>query len=928
MANRKRQCLIAVLNLILCASFLYACWNGSNLRDPTAQSEFLSADTGGRIYGIDAGVAGVEEDLNQTEEVEREIEEADIIKIEGTNLYILSQYRGLTICDVSWPDHPSISGRSPINGEPIEMYIRGDYAYVIVSVLQEPVYGPLEDAVAPDSSASQSRVEVVNIADASNPRPAGTLDLKGRVTDSRIVGDILYVVSSEEPVYYCYISAPDERNVYVASLDLSDPGNIFEADRVDFGGSARYIHVTEEAIFIASDPSDYSYNSMNIAYVDISDSGGAIRKRGSFDVQGRIQDEFKMDYSGGYFRVCTYDSDEGGLSRLYVIDVTDPDVPREAGSVELGRGEQLFATRFDGNRAYMVTFERKDPLWLIDLSDPAAPQIKGELIVPGWSTYIQPMGDHLVALGVDNTNGWRVSVSLFDVADPDQPALTERVSFGESDGWNWTVAYQDVKSFTVLEDMGLILLPYTTSSYSDGRYRIENRLQLIDYSPSDLDARGWVTQKGNVLRGRTFSDRLFSVSTEELQVIDASDRDNPRVTAGLSLAVNAVGFAPLENGYGVQVTESSGDFTLQAVSPDDPESVVGEIAFGDAGYSSHFVNGNLVYIVANHYGSEPYQYVYTTSVTVFDFSTPTSPTRRGTIEIEGNYDNPVRLGDATVKYPYNYSREIVQVKEDLLTFARVDPYYYGEYDDELLIVDLSDPDCPALVARHLIEERDVSGFFAESGVLYYSYALEAKNDDQGRPQLKYFLGRIDMTNPAHPASLPAINIPGICLGMDETAAYAYTIDSQWAPGGNDYFVEYTFNAVWIGGDTAYLMGETKLSEYYSRFMIADGLAYIGRDTWWYYEGTSDLIIIDLTDPENLLKYENELQVCGASLIGAKNRTAFLSMWDGIGCYDVHNPGSPELTEFRYGYTWIGRITFYNDRAFLPLGYYGVWVKNV
>jgi uncharacterized secreted protein with C-terminal beta-propeller domain len=507
--------------------------NSTTSPDVTAkQFEFLSADTGGIYRSGDEVMAppyfADAADQNQSEEVKREIEEADIIKIEGTSLYILNQYRGLTVCDVSRPDSPTISGRSRIDGEPIEMYIRDDYAYVIVSVPQSPVYGILktDDTVAPALTRAQSRIEVVNIADASNPRSLGALNLKGRITDSRIVGDILYVVSTEEPAVVTtnagddgYVSAaPDQRDVYVASVDLSDPGNIREADRVDFGGSARYIHVTEEAIFVASDPSDYSYDSMNVTYVDISDPGGAIRKRGSFDVRGRIEDEWKMDYIGGYFRVCTYEWKDGGVSRLYIIDVTDPDTPRGTGSVEVGRGEQLFATRFDGDRAYLVTFERKDPLWVIDLSDPTQPQIKGELIVPGWSTHIQPMGDHIVALGVDDTGGWRVSVSLFDVANAERPALIERVSFGDSDGWSSTTAYQDVKSFTVLEDMGLILLPYTTSSYTNGRYKSENRLQLIDYSPKDLDARGWVTQKGAVLRGRSFSDRLFSVSAEELQV--------------------------------------------------------------------------------------------------------------------------------------------------------------------------------------------------------------------------------------------------------------------------------------------------------------------------------------------------------------------------------------------------------------------------
>jgi hypothetical protein len=693
---------------------------------------------------------------------------------------------------------------------------------------------------------------------------------------------------------------------------------------------------------------------MNDTYVDISDPGGAIRKRGSFDVRGRIADEWKMDYSEGYFRVCTYEWNDGGVSRLYVIDVTDPDAPRETGSVEVGRGEQLFATRFDGDRAYMVTFERKDPLWVIDLSDPTQPQIKGELIVPGWSTHIQPMGDHLVALGVDDTGGWHVSVSLFDVADAERPALVERVSFGDSGGWSSTTAYQDVKSFTVLEDMGLILLPYTTASSTRGRYQSENRLQLIDYSPTDLEARGWVTQKGAVLRGKSFSDRLFSVSAEELQVIDASNRDNPLVTASLPLAINVVDYTPLANGHGARVVESGGDYTLQAVPVGDPENPVGEIAFDQSGYSSHFVNGNLVYIVANNYGTPydrvdagadfaPYPNEYTMSVTVFDFSTPTSPRKRGTIKIEGNYYTPMPLADGTVMSPLYSNGEIVQVKRDVLAFVMMNSYRYYPYYAEpgtdaktqdgeeffqgLLIVDLSDPDRPELAARHRVEERDASGLFAKSGVLYYSYAMEAEDDDQGRSLVKYYLGRVDMADPTNPESLSPINIPGICLGMDATGKYAYTIDNRWTLE-KDHSVEYTFNAVWIDDNTSYLLGEVKLSKYYNRFGIADGFAYVSDYSWWCCGETSKLIVIDLTDPENLEKHETELPVSGPIFLGAKNRTVFLSMLGGVGSFDVRNPGSPELTDFRYGYSWTGRVTFSDDMAFLPMGYYGLWVKNL
>ncbi len=959
MSAQIHQYMKTVFVFIFSTAFFFACSNGDGPDTPDEltglQSEFISADVNnarGNFLMEDAAGEAPEPDAE-----EREIEEADIVEIDGTDLYILNAYRGLAICDVSVPDSPSITGRCPINGEPIEMYIRDGKAYVIVSVPQAVLYaeqGAAEE-IAPFPFETVSRLVVVDVADASNPRIVDTLDLEGRVTDSRIVGDILYVVSSETEWLYFDVRTEDGTstvaadevaaiapsggaNVYVAAVDLSDAGDIAEVDRVDFGGSARHIHVTEAAIFIASDPLDYGSDSMTITYVDISDPAGEIQTRGEFDVLGTIQDEFKMDCDGGYFRVCTYQWDSGtrGLSRLYVFDVSDPDAAVEVGSLELGEGEQLFATRFDGDRAYMVTFEQKDPLWVIDLSDPANPEIKGELEVPGWSTHIQAMGDHLVAMGIDDTeNQWRVAVSLFDVTDPEAPSLTERVSFGEGGGWSWSTASHDVKSFTILEEMELILLPYTTSFYNDGLYRTENRLQLIDYTPDDLTARGWVTQKGSVLRGRSYEDRLFSVSTEELQVIDASDRDNPRVSADLTLAENVVDFIPLENGFGVKVTESGGEYALWAVDADFPEEVASETDLGDFSYTTHFVNGNLVYLVESRYGGWLYldgavreegadTYEHMTTVTVFDFTSPGAPVQRGTIDLEGYFNRPVLLEASFMMYPYSYGEEIVQVGDDLLAFVTLNPW--DDIDDAVSIVDFSDPDAPVLAARHPVEEENATGFFADAGVLYYSYSEDAEDDGEGRAQIRYYLGRIDMADPADPEDLPGINIPGICLGMDETGVTAYTIDNQWLPD-NESDVAYTFNAVRIEDDTAYLMGETTLSQYYSSFMIADGLAYVGGYSWWWFSG-GGMIIIDLSDPENLEQYDTGLPQYVTNILGARERTAFFSMWSGIGCYDVQDPGSPELTDFRYGYTYNSRVAFSGGRAYLPMGYHGLWVKEI
>jgi hypothetical protein len=145
------------------------------------------------------------------------------------------------------------------------------------------------------------------------------------------------------------------------------------------------------------------------------------------------------------------------------------------GSLEkLAIGEEVKSARFIGDRGYLVTFERRDPLHTLDLSDPRNPLEVGTLIVPGFSTYIVPMdADHLLTVGQyipeDDPFGSRgVQLSIFDISDFAHPAIDHNIII-RGDGGIYSEAYSEAlgnsKAFTYFASAGLIALPISIYNY-------------------------------------------------------------------------------------------------------------------------------------------------------------------------------------------------------------------------------------------------------------------------------------------------------------------------------------------------------------------------------------------------------------------------------------------------------------------------------
>jgi Beta propeller domain len=160
----------------------------------------------------------------------------------------------------------------------------------------------------------------------------------------------------------------------------------------------------------------------------------------------------------------TEDSGDSGESESAVV-VIDAATVEEVGRVGgLGVTETIRSVRFIGDLGVVVTFRQTDPLYTLDLSDPADPQLVGELKVPGYSAYLHPVGDgRLLGVGQDATEEGMVTgvqASLFDVSDPAAPTRIDQVTFGQGSAG----VESDPRAFLYWPDRQLAVLPLQTWS--------------------------------------------------------------------------------------------------------------------------------------------------------------------------------------------------------------------------------------------------------------------------------------------------------------------------------------------------------------------------------------------------------------------------------------------------------------------------------
>lgn len=311
----------------------------------------------------------------------------------------------------------------------------------------------------------------------------------------------------------------------VVTVDAADPRPGPAATVVGAGetvyASAEHLYVTSSA-WTAPAPcppnaecaATMATSSTDIHAFDIRD---AVRTTylASGRVKGRLLNSFSMSEHDGHLRVATTD-DVAQESAVHVLRRQDGALA-EVGSVGgLGKTERIYAVRFLGDQGYVVTFRQTDPLYVLDLRDPAAPTLEGELKIPGYSAYLHPIGDgRLLGVGQDATDQGRVQgtqLSLFDVRDPADPRRVATATLPQST----SEAEYDHHAFLWWARTGLAVIP--VQDYRSGTSG------AVGFTVADdaVEQTGRITQRDihPIRRSVVVGDRLLTLSDSGVQTND------------------------------------------------------------------------------------------------------------------------------------------------------------------------------------------------------------------------------------------------------------------------------------------------------------------------------------------------------------------------------------------------------------------------
>lgn len=484
--------------------------SGSDKYDYSDGAEYGSADV-----DLPEGSKEGGKDYSTTNLQMEGVDESDIAKIDGSYIYTVED-KYIVITDIRDGKLKEVTRFLPKDcgtaDRVMEIYVDGDQLILVVQCYETSLE---EDSAFcyEMNGKSTTQIQVYSIVDRKNPEFEGRLIQDGYYNTSRKIGDIVYlftqyymtsdVVGYVEKEYTSVIpkvngekvaageiylpESSGESGILVSSLDVNKPDKVLDSKLVISGYAQTYI--SKDALYLYEEDYDGAMIT-NIAKFALDE--GRISGVAAVAVRGYVRDTFAINASDGYLRVLTTDySTEDEMNALYILDENMKLTGQLTG---IAPGEEIYAARFMGNTGYFVTYRNTDPLFTVDLSDPAKPEIIGELKVTGFSEYLHFWDDtHLLGIGYESDENTgsieNIKLSMFNIENPGEVTEEAKLVLKDVD---YSEALYDYKSVIISKDKNLIGLvcedysgsrtkqTYQIYSYENGTFKKQAEIPGIN----------------------------------------------------------------------------------------------------------------------------------------------------------------------------------------------------------------------------------------------------------------------------------------------------------------------------------------------------------------------------------------------------------------------------------------------------------------
>ena len=427
------------------------------------------------------------------------VDEADIVKTDGkyiyvatTNNYYTASQNNVYIVKAD-PQDPRVIAKISLGNE---TYVAGlflsqdsNQLVVLGSQYQLYAYDTAQPSIAiyPYFGSVNTFLSVYDISEKAAPVLAQNLTLSGSYFNSRMIGDYVYVVVSQSA--YVYEDVVPLPRVYTATgtdeisatkIFYSDTANFTDVENNYFTFTSFYglnlnnlsQELTNMTVLMGGASTMYvSLGNMYVTYPTwnggqytsiyrVSIDGGSLTFEAKGNVPGYVLNQYSMDEYNGYFRLATTTRKETTENTVSVLNMNLTAV----GELKLENSEvreTIQSVRFLGDKAYIVTFEQKDPFFVLDMSNPTAPMVAGKLEIPGFSSYLHPYDEnHVIGIGMD---GSKVKLSLFDVTNVNAP--TETVKYIVQGDYTSSDALYEPKAFLFDKQKNLLVIPVSITQY-------------------------------------------------------------------------------------------------------------------------------------------------------------------------------------------------------------------------------------------------------------------------------------------------------------------------------------------------------------------------------------------------------------------------------------------------------------------------------